>query len=312
VVAVWISMIQARRVSRLRADLEKIQTGLERRVNDPGGKIGSISESINEMLDSLDAEYKRSEQLERELHQREKMSALGHLVAGVVHEVKTPLAIMKTRVQMWQRALMERTGGEGDKNTDEVITAESLGLVVHEINRLSHLVNRLLVFSRPLADQLQRTDVVALLSNTVKLVEADCHNISIELTPDVADNLPFILADKRALEQVFLNVLVNSIESIKESGHIRIETSHSKEDDEVCISVRDDGVGINPSIRDTIFDPFVTTKEKGFGLGLSVASEIVTAHGGTITFLDMESSGAHCMIKLPVNGKLKARRTHGG
>lgn len=105
--------------------------------------------------------------------------------------------------------------------------------------------------------------------------------------------------------------MVNSVESIKESGLIRIEISYHKPDDEVWIEIIDNGVGISESIRSTIFDPFVTTKEKGFGLGLSVASEIVTAHGGTIEFLDVETTGAHCLIKLPVNGKLRARRIHG-
>lgn len=281
-------------------------------MNDPGGKIGSISGSINAMLDALDAQYQRTEQLERELHQREKMSALGQLVAGVVHEVKTPLAIMKTRVQMWQQALAERAGREGNLNASEVVSAESLELVVHEINRLSHLVNRLLVFSRPLADQLQRTDLVALLSHSIKLIEAEARHIAVEFDAEAAGDVPLILADKRALEQVFLNVLVNSVESIKESGTIRIDATYDRAADEVRVSVRDNGVGINPSIRDRIFDPFVTTKEKGFGLGLSVASEIVTAHGGTIDFLDTESSGAHCRISLPVDGKIKPRRSNGG
>jgi signal transduction histidine kinase len=312
VVAVWVSMTQARRVSRLRADLARIQAGLAERVTDPGGKVGSITESINSMLDALDVEHERTEQLERELHQREKMSALGHLVAGVVHEVKTPLAIMKTRVQMWQRALSESRLRPDPSGNGEIITEESLDLVVHEINRLSYLVNRLLVFSRPMTDRLQRTDLMELLAQSVKLVETHPRNIRFELDPEPNPPLPLVLADKRALEQVFLNIFVNSVEAIVESGTIRIEVSYSEADDAVCVSVIDDGIGIPESVRSTVFDPFVTTKERGFGLGLSVASEIVTAHGGTIEFMTAESVGTHCRIRLPVNGKFRARRTHVG
>jgi signal transduction histidine kinase len=312
VAAVWISMTQARRISRLQADMENIRSGISRRVSDPGGKIGSVSSSINSMLETLDAQYQRGEQLERELHQREKMSALGHLVAGVVHEVKTPLAIIKTRVQMWQQALAGRGADAGVGGVPDAISPESLQLVVHEINRLAQLVNRLLVFSRPMAENLRPTDIAPLILTTIKLVETHNRDISIEYNPDDSKPLPPVPADRNALEQVFLNVLMNSVESIKEAGHITIGTSYDAAENQVTISIRDDGPGVPADIRSSLFDPFVTTKEKGFGLGLSVAYEIVTAHGGSIGFEDVNLPGAHCVIKLPVGGKLWARRSHGG
>ena len=310
ITAVWISTNQARRVSKLRGDMENIRTGLARRVSDPGGRLSPISSSINSMLEALETEYQRSEQLERELHQREKMSALGHLVAGVVHEVKTPLAIIKTRVQLWQQAL--KGTPDSQNGATEVIGHDSLQLVVQEINRLAQLVNRLLVFSRPMAEKLQPTDITALMIHTIRLVETQDRNVVISYDPDPKDPLPQVPGDRNALEQVFLNVLVNSVEAIKGSGHVTVTTTYNPDDDVVRVEVEDDGPGLPAELRSSVFDPFVTTKEKGFGLGLSVAYEIITAHGGSIAFEERQTSGARCIINLPVHGKLWGRRAHGG
>ncbi len=300
VIAVWFSVLQRRKITRLHADMEVIKSGETREVSDSGGTIGSIGRSVNALVRALEDGHQRREQLERALNQREKMAALGNLVAGVVHEVKTPLAIMKTRVQMWQKELARISQSGFEEHLEDTITDENLQMVVHETNRLSHLVNRLLVFSRPIADKMQETDLTQLLSHTVSFIESSVRNPDIQFDLTIEHTLPHVMADPNSLEQVLLNVLTNAVESITGSGDVRIETRLDEQEEQVAILIRDDGSGIPDHIRQKMFDPFVTTKKKGFGLGLSIAYEIITAHRGTIQYDERKGGGTLCTIELPV------------
>ena len=291
ILAVTVSIQLRNRLETIRKDLERLEYDSEHRLKSLPGIFGFISSSVNKMVDSLQSENNKREVLERELHQKDKMASLGKLIAGVAHEVKTPLAIIKTRIQMWQKKI----------NTEiakETISDDSMKLVINEINRLSNLVNRLLIFAKPVNENFRKTNMNQLLTDLINLYRNKIQSDKIEIVFSPDESLPEINADPEKLEQVMLNLIVNSIESINSRGKITIETK--VENNQVIISITDTGNGIPMEMQKNIFDPFFTTKDGGTGLGLSIAYEIVRAHKGRIEFESSESVGSTFMIFLPL------------
>lgn len=297
IIAVFISVSQRKKILRIHEDLEIVKTGVAHEVTEYRGSLGYIGRSINMMVKALGEEHRRREQLERELHQKEKMASLGKLIAGVAHEVKTPLAIIKTRIQMWQQNILSNKTVGDPKNG---VTEESLKLVVREIDRLSDLVRRLLFFSKPKSENLRKTNINDLLHHTILLLETRGGKFDVKIETDFDPELPDILLDSNAVEQVFINIINNSREAISGSGLVQIKTEYERKAGVVRILIRDNGTGIPDNILQNVFDPFFTTKDKGFGLGLSISYEIIKAHGGKIRFFSTEEQGTLCTIEIPI------------
>jgi len=214
--------------------------------------------------------------------------------------VKTPLAVIKMRVQMWQK--------EAKKNRilQENIDPDSINLVLDEINRLSGLVKRLVVFSRPIYKNLKPTRVDQVIEEMLSLFDYGSVDKEIGIRKKLLNDLPLINADPNSLKQLLLNILTNSIESIEERGEVFIETGYREEESQITIEISDTGKGIPDDILNNIFDPFFTSKETGTGLGLTISHEIVVAHGGNIYFEKNEGKGTKCIITLPVLTKHKS------
>ncbi|MBK7142531.1 MAG: hypothetical protein IPH75_10665 [bacterium] len=295
-VALVISVTQYREIQRMRRDLERVQHGDAETIEEGKGTLGVIASAINIMLHTMRLDNSRREQLERELHHKEKMASLGRVIAGVAHEVKTPLAIIKTRIQMWQHSLRELSVTDKERN---VISDDSLQLVVTEVDRLAELVKRLLVFSKPQPLKMEMTDITSVLHQTIALLDMRGGNQQVSMVTEFAEDLPPIRADRSALQQVFMNVLMNSYEAIQGAGSITVTTRHDVARKLCCVMIRDTGSGIPDELKTKVFDPFVTTKKKGFGLGLSISYEIVVSHGGTIHLHPEETGGTVCVIEFP-------------
>ena len=178
VVAVSAFLVVLLMTIRLRLEIRSLSRNLQligrdpsRRMSPSGGMFGTIREAINTMLESLEDEHDRRLSVEDQLHQQDKMASLGRMLAGIAHQVKTPLAIMKTRIQIWQKDLRRFTEETGQPPP---LTEDSIGIALHEIDRLSNLVRRLLFFARPVRKggmkALNPDDV---LRNTVKSRQAD-------------------------------------------------------------------------------------------------------------------------------------------
>ncbi len=291
-VAVAIFLSLHRRTRNIRLGLETIQKDPSYRFLIEGGTYGFIAESINALVNNLEQEHRNLQKLEKKLHQQDKLASLGKLIAGVAHEVKTPLAIIKTRVQLWQHKLT--TTGKHD-DIVEVVTPETMELVVEEINRLTSLVNRLLVFSKPINSDLSEININDLVHQTINLIKMD--NSQMEFIEKYGENISSLLIDPQAMKQVVLNVITNSIQACKGVGTIRVSTSASNSG-EIVLGISDSGPGMSEDTISKIFDPFFTTKDDGSGLGLSISYEIIKAHGGQIDFYNEPSGGLTCKIKL--------------
>ena len=295
IIILFITFSLRSRIEEIKRGLEKVQIDSTYRLKNQPGMFGFISQSINRMVESLQEENRRRQELERELHQHDKMASLGKLVAGVAHEVKTPLAIIKTRIQMWERELKKLDSPEHSK----IITQDSIQLVVNEINRLSNLVKRLLIFSKPVSSKFTKNDVNNLLTKTLSLMEDDFAEKRVFLTSDLDPRIPMFLFDPNALEQVFINLYMNSIEAMPGGGEISLKTNMNNDCKVVEILLKDSGTGIQEDVVNKVFDPFFSTKQHGAGLGLSIAYEVITMHRGKIEFLKPDEAGTICKITLP-------------
>ena len=301
IVSLVAAIHQRRETRSLNQNLQLIEQCPTHRLTRRRGVFGSIREAINDMLNSLEQENSRRRSLEAQLHEQDKMAALGHLLTAVSHEVKTPLAILKTRVQIWQRDLkrFSRETGQAPPLSDE-----SLQIALREINRLSDLLRKLVSFSRPVRVDLMRPlEPDDLIQHTVLFIKPRLVQQRIDLDMDLSAADVEILGDPDALHQVFLNILTNALDFMKDGGRLYVASRVDGGGGELVIDFIDDGPGLSGEAREKAFDPFFSERRGGTGLGLSISHEIVMAHHGTILFVDPEGGeGGHCRVTLPLHG----------
>ncbi len=294
VVLMIISLVWAGEIRGIKKELQNVGKNPSFRLKERWGIFTYISQSVNRMLDTIEEEDKKKQLLEKRLIQKEKMASLGRVIAGVAHEVKTPLAIIKTRIQMWQKDLENQSGEQGH------ISSDSMQMVIDETNRLSSLVSRLLIFSRPIEKNLKETDINILIDDVLKFLDYDKAESMVRVIRKLNKDLPRILIDENSMKQVLINILNNSYESMPGGGEIIIITEYDNDGDNLVIEILDNGTGIPEECFDEIFVPFFTLKDTGAGLGLAISDQIVKAHNGEITLLNIISGGVRCIVKLPL------------
>jgi len=302
IVSLFAAVYQRREIHSLNQNLQLIEQSPTHRLARRRGMFGSIREAINEMINSLEQENSRRRSLEEQLHQQDKMAALGHLLTAVSHEVKTPLAILKTRVQIWQRDLKKHSQETGHPPP---LSDDSLQIALREINRLSDLLRKLVSFSRPIrTDQMRPLDPTGLIQHTVLFIKPRLVQKRIDLDMDLNAADVEILGDPDALHQVFLNILTNSLAFMDDGGRLYVGTRVEQGSGELVVDFIDDGPGLSDGAREKAFDPFFSERRGGSGLGLSISYEIIKAHQGAILFIDPEvGRGAHCRVILPRHEK---------
>ena len=273
------------RVRRKQGDWRRILFNFSP-LSDESGNIEGVVLSGRDVTD-----LKR---LEEQLIQAEKLAAMGQMLAGVAHELNNPL----TAVLGVTELLRERAGQAG---YDESFTRQ-LDLTHRQARRAARIVQNLLEFSRPASAQKKLLDVNNLIERTLQLQEHSLRrdNITVDFRPDTS--LPGILGDANQLIQVFLNLVTNAEQAIREvrdAGHLQILPGRTG--DRICITFQDDGVGIRPEAFPRLFDPFYTTKRPGggTGLGLSICMSIVREHGGLIEAEALPAGGTAFTVTLP-------------
>jgi PAS domain S-box-containing protein len=250
---------------------------------DENGKIEGIVISGRDVT-----EVKR---LEEQLIQAEKLAAMGQMLAGVAHELNNPL----TAILGVSELLRDRQG------LDES-TKRQLEMTHRQARRAARIVQNLLEFSRPASPQKRVLDLNNIIDRTIQLHEHSLRRSNIEVDFHPLPGLPPITGDANQLIQVFLNLVSNAEQAIREvrqSGRIQIRLGQST--NRVFASVQDDGIGIKPEALAKLFDPFFTTKRPGggTGLGLSICMSIVREHGGNIEVESLPAGGAAFTVSLP-------------
>ncbi|WP_142478927.1 two-component system sensor histidine kinase ZraS [Klebsiella oxytoca] len=238
--------------------------------------------------------YQRSrKQLQEATARKEKLLALGHLAAGVAHEVRNPLSSIKGLA----RYFAERTPADGE--------AHQLALVMaREADRLNRVVSELLELVRPAHLKYQSVDLNEVITHSLQLVSQDAASRAISLKFIAQPALCRIQADPDRLKQVLLNLYLNAIHAIGRDGVITVAVRECG-DGRVKVSVADSGKGMTAEQLQAIFTPYFTTKADGTGLGLAVVQNIVEQHGGTIDAESTPGKGALFTLYLPINGQQK-------
>jgi signal transduction histidine kinase len=240
----------------------------------------------------------RMEEMGKRLQQAEKLSALGQLAAGVAHEIRNPLNAISMASQRIRREYSPE--GEEKKKGFQHIT----GIIRDEIKRLNRIVEEFVIFSRSRRLEFSNQSITTVLERMASLIreEADLKGIAIKT---VWRNDPLVIPmDVDKLRQAFYNLLKNAMEAISGKGTITISATPNGKG-MVSIRISDTGCGLTSGEMDHIFDPEYTTKEKGLGLGLALAHEIIRGHGGEIHVESAVGSGTTFDVLLPVAGREK-------
>ncbi len=228
------------------------------------------------------------ERLQTELRRSERLAALGKLLAGVAHEVRNPLAGIRSTAQLWDR------GFERD--------AESLAGLIHEVDRLEGIVSRLLQFSRADAQDFVPGDLNAVVAEAARLAAPAAEGSNIRLEVDLDPGLPRVTIARPALLQVFRNLTSNALQAMTSGGTIRLSTRQDSVSQTVSVVVSDTGPGLASEAIGHMFEPFFTTKPEGTGLGLAIAREIALAHRGELIARNRKDGpGAEFTLILPIS-----------
>lgn len=242
-----------------------------------------IVHNAEEIIKKRAAEQK---ELEAQLHLAERLAALGEMVAGVSHEIKNPLGIIQSTAELLT----------GMNQTDE--KQKRLSLVIKEESiRLNNIVTEFLDFARPYELNIEECRLDEIIRKNISFLEQELDKKGIKVRDNFEGRNLIIHADPERLYRVFMNLIINSIQAIKDPGEIDIRVDEEKNG--YLIKIEDTGPGINKEDMKKIFNPFFTTKEKGSGLGLSIVRNIIEGHEGTISIENAEGSGTKVIIYLP-------------
>ena len=229
-------------------------------------------------------------QAEEAVRRSDRLAALGQLSAGLAHELRNPLGTIKASAELLQRNV----------SAENEVTREMAGFIASEVDRTNSLVTRFLQFARPLQLRRDKADVAQTLDRAIAQVEREAKGVSIykNYAPEIAP-FPF---DAELMERVFYNLILNAVQASPAGGAVSVKTRAAE--GAVEIAVIDRGVGIEAKQRDSIFNPFFTTKPEGVGLGLAIVSKIVDEHGGKITVESDPGKGSVFRVLLPNSSEL--------
>ncbi len=281
-------------------------------------EVGALAESFNGMslqLRAANAEIvewaatleSRVDEKTKELQRAhdhmlhvEKMASLGKMAAVVAHEVNNPLSGILTYAKLLRKWV--GTGQTSGEKRDEAM--QCLELIAAESRRCGDLIKNLLTLSRTAPMNVQTTDLHSVIERSLLLVRHQLELGGIEFQRQLAKDLPLLSCDPAQIEQVLLVLIMNAKDAMPKGGTLWIETRLTADDAGIEIRVRDDGAGIAPDILPHIFEPFLTTKEsgRGVGLGLAISRGIVERHGGRIDVASELGHGTTFTITLPVHG----------
>lgn len=229
--------------------------------------------------------------IEQRMQQTEKLMALGQLAAGVAHELNNPLGVILCYAEILKEDLREQPG-----------VLEDIGIIEKHAGNCQRIVAGLLNFSRKKEVRKERDAINPVVEEVVSMVQAKFRKENVALEVELGQDLPEIHMDRDLIRQVLVNILVNAVQAISETGRVKVSTVVNRERRQVRVIVEDNGTGIMESDIDRIFDPFFTTKEvgAGTGLGLSIAYGIVRDHGGEINVESEPGHGTCFTVALPI------------
>jgi two-component system, NtrC family, sensor histidine kinase HydH len=251
------------------------------------------------LSETLAESNRKLQHAQAEARRAERLAALGQLSAGLAHEIRNPLGIIKGAAEM----LNQKFGAS------QPAAAELSAYISTEVNRLNGLVSRFLDFARPSRLELKPVDVARVVDRALEIVHHRYPQSHVAIERHIAEDLPRVMADEQMCEQVFVNLILNAYEAMgvdttSESDSaqkisVLIVRDSNNGISGVSTEIQDSGPGVRDELREQIFNPFVSSKKTGVGLGLSIVAKIVDDHGGSIQLISPPGSGACFRLFLP-------------
>jgi two-component system sensor histidine kinase HydH len=262
------------------------------------GDLPDLHRQLQGVLTEIERVVEQLQQREREVLRAEQLAAVGQVAAGVAHELRNPLTSVKMLVQ---------TGLES--NPSSAFPTEDLLIIEHEVRRMEQCIQMFLDFARPPRSERRQADLVAVIRRSLSLMEGRAHRQKVTFVADLPSEPISVMIDPEQIHQVMVNLLLNALDALPRGGtvHVTVSDAHAGANGtrlrsaeralEICI--RDTGGGIAPRIRERLFEPFVSSKETGVGLGLSICKRLIEAHGGAIRGDNQPEGGALFAFTLP-------------
>ena len=257
-------------------------------------EIGELAHTFNLMADSIE---ERDEQLKnytkKKIMESERLAMIGQLAAGVAHEINNPLG----SILIYSNLLLEDMKEENHSK-------ENLSKIVEQTTRCKEIVKGLLDFARQNEPEMKKTDINNTINEVLSLVKNQSMFQNVRIIKKFDTTLPEINLDKAKIQQVFINILLNAVESMEDQGDLIIETCYSLEKKFVELKFTDTGCGISEENIKRLFEPFFSAKKRGFGtgLGLSISYGIIKKHKGNINVKSEVGKGTTFIISLPIKG----------
>ncbi len=253
-------------------------------------ELSELSKAFNHMTKKL----RELRQIEQELVRKDRLAALGELSAGIAHEIRNPLGIIKSSAQILKK------NAAGDDKVKELTS-----FIIDEVERLNRVVTNFLDFAKPQSLNREENSLSVIVEKSLRLLEPQIEQQEIKVLKHFKTGIPHVLSDAELLEQVFLNLVINAVEAMPRGGELRIELGETGSGgagrNHALVKFSDTGAGIPEEIKNKIFNPFFSTKEQGTGLGLSIVHKIIELHEGQITVDSSPESGTAFTIKLPAS-----------
>jgi two-component system, NtrC family, sensor histidine kinase HydH len=224
--------------------------------------------------------------LKEELSRAQRLSSLGEMVAGVSHEIRNPLGIIRNSAGLLKKKM---------EKLDPSNTIPDI--IVEESERLNNIITDFLNYARPREPNLSICKIDEVIDKNIAYLDTQLSENRCKVDTRIGDNLPEIMADSEMLYQAFLNIFINAMQAMPDGGKISVNIFPVN--GSVAVQIEDDGNGIDNEIMEKIWDPFFTTKEKGTGLGLGIVKNLIEAHGGNLNIENRTERGARVTIQLP-------------
>jgi signal transduction histidine kinase len=238
-------------------------------------------------------ERERLRQVQADLAHLSRVTTMGELTASLAHDIRQPIAAAATNAKTCMRWL-------GRDDPDVLEAREAASRIVTDVTRAANIIDRISSLFKKGPMQHELVDVNELIQEMIVLLRSEGNRYSILICTELAADLPKVMADRVQLQQVFMNLMLNGIDAMKETsdgGELTIKSN--TDDNKLLISVSDTGVGFPPEQRDHIFSAFFTTKEHGTGMGLPISRSIIESHGGQLWATGAPGRGATFQFTLP-------------
>jgi signal transduction histidine kinase len=235
---------------------------------------------------------------------QDKMASLGHVAAGIAHEIRNPLS----GINIYRRVLKKHYNNPEktekiEKTLDEIKLAST---------KIENVIRRVMDFTKPYEPRFSEMNINQPIKDALRLAETTQRRNGIMTSSDLDDNLPLCMGEQQLIEEVILNLINNSADAM--TGQIdlkKIHISTQSDKNRLIVTIEDSGPGIPKDARERIFEPFFTTKKQSTGIGLSICHRIITDHGGTLEVASNEGQGAKFLLKLPINKRTEESAERG-